>query len=333
MNIGSLKTLSYLTSFGLLAGIGYIGVTFYKNGGYGSFFDVDRAGAILNGVRPPDPPKRAELQYGADITPAIVNFDWTGKPPKIEKVATEDDSNDLEPVQVAVFEILEVTGVIAEEENPGDSHCIVRFKDPNADPKDMFLDVGDTLPPPNDGVGVLRILGDGVEFSFAEPDREAEIVPLSAQTKGELIVSVDESQLVRRPSLVGRRAGAGLGSSVAPSQTELRNGQYYIGSEDAALFQDNFADILSKDVKTETYYDEDGKRAGLKLTEVREGSIASRHGAQTGDVVVSINGSPVNSEQEAIQFINGNSDKYDVWQVEIMNMGRTRTETYHSPDN
>ena len=42
MNFGSLKTLSYLTSFGLLAGIGYIGVTFYKNGGYGSFFDVDR---------------------------------------------------------------------------------------------------------------------------------------------------------------------------------------------------------------------------------------------------------------------------------------------------
>ncbi|MEM9382750.1 MAG: PDZ domain-containing protein [Planctomycetota bacterium] len=333
MNIGSLKTISYLTSLGLLGGIGYVAYDYYENGRDQRYFDLERAGILLNGVQPPEPPRRAELQYTADITPAIVDFDWTGKPPKIEKVATENDAVDLEPVQVAVSEILEVIGIIAEPENPGDSHCIVRFKDPAADPQDMFLDVGDTLPSPNESVGVLRIMETGVEFSFAQSDRESEVVPFSEQVETDLIVSVDESELARRPSLVGRAAGAGLGSTTAPSQTELRNGQYYIGSEDAALFQDNFGDILSRDVKTETYYDENGKRAGLKLTEVREGSIAARHGAQAGDVIVSINGSPVNSEQEAIQFVKGNSDKYDVWQVQIMNMGRTRTETYHSPGN
>ena len=73
MNVGTLKTLSYLTSFGLLGGIGYIGYDYYENGQNVSYFSVARASDVLNGVRPPDPPMRAALDYKSDITPAIVD--------------------------------------------------------------------------------------------------------------------------------------------------------------------------------------------------------------------------------------------------------------------
>ncbi len=47
----------------------------------------------------------------------------------------------------------------------------------------------------------------------------------------------------------------------------------------------------------------------------------------------SINGSSVSSKQEAIQFVKNNSERYGVWEVQVMNLGRVRTEVYHSPDN
>jgi PDZ domain-containing secreted protein len=48
-------------------------------------------------------------------------------------------------------------------------------------------------------------------------------------------------------------------------------------------------------------------------------------------VIKAINGHPVNSEQEAISFIKNNKDKYDVWEVEIENKGKTKIVTYKVP--
>ena len=85
-------------------------------------------------------------------------------------------------------------------------------------------------------------------------------------------------------------------------------------------------------MKTKTRF-VDGKRSGVELTEVREGSIASRHGAQSGDVVISINGTPVNSQQEAIAFAKNNSERYSVWEVEVLRLGRIETIIYHSSND
>ena len=50
-------------------------------------------------------------------------------------------------------------------------------------------------------------------------------------------------------------------------------------------------------------------------------------------MIKSINGHPVSSQQEAIAWAKKNSDKYEIWQVEVENLGRTRIEVFHSPDN
>ncbi|MEM9382749.1 MAG: PDZ domain-containing protein [Planctomycetota bacterium] len=333
MNIGTLKTVSYLTSFGLLAGIGALGWDFYENGRDQRYFDYERADGVLNGVQPPEPPSRAGLRYVEDISPAIVDFDWTGKPPEERKAVEDLPTEDIVAVVTPVSEILEVLMVLGDESDPGESFCMVRFLDPAATPNTQWYAIGSTLPAPNETVSVAAILGSGVEFSFADKAREREFLDVSEAAKEALIVARSEqSEIVERKTSAIVRTGGTL-AQVAPAQTEKRNGQYYLGTEDADLFQANYGEILSRDVRTETYFDENGKRAGVKLTDVREGSAASRLGAQSGDVIISINGSPVSSEQEAIQFVKTNSDRYDVWEVRVRNLGRERTEVYHSPGN
>jgi len=333
MNVGTLKTLSYLTSFGLLGGIGYIGYDYYENGRSASYFDVARASDVLNGVQPPDPPKRVALDYVADISPAIVTFDWTGKPPEERTAVVETGPDDNAVVLTPVSDVLEVLMVLSDVEDPGASLCMVRFRDAAASPRMSWYAIGSTLPAPNETISIARIFGESVEFSFADRAREREVVLLSDQAADPVIVSLDDPSMVVKPKAADLVQQGQKDTAAAPTMTEKRNGQFYIGTEDAALFQNNYADIFSRDVKTETYYDKDGNRAGIKITEVRPGSIAQRHGAQTGDVIISINGTSVHSQQEAIKFAKDNSDRYSVWEVQVMNLGRVRTEVYHSSND
>ncbi|MEM6674003.1 MAG: PDZ domain-containing protein [Planctomycetota bacterium] len=331
MNASTLKTISYATSFAFLGGIGYVGYDYYENGRTAVYFDVERAGEVLNGVKAPPPQRSTALDYGRDITPSIVDFDWTGKPPP--EVAVKDPNAPDEPVEliVRVEEILEAIFVAYEGNNPGDSRCLLRFRDSTVKPRAILCKVGDTLPPPNDGVSVLRILDQGVEFSFAQPGREPEMIALSQRARESDLISAVSPEGIAQRRLVGSGGGSASLRQGPPLQTERRSGQYYVGTEDAALLGQSYQDVLSKDVTTRTYF-EDGERAGVELTEVRQNSVASRLGAQSGDVVISVNGHPVTSEQEAIQFAKANSSKYSVWEVQVMRLGRVETLIYHSPE-
>lgn len=334
MNVGTLKTLSYLSSFGLLGGIGYIGYDYVENGRNASYFDIKRAGKVLNNVSAPKAQKPVALDYEGDVRPAIVDFDWTAAPPPPPPEIVETGPEDTEPVVVPIADILDVMLAMSDPEDPSDSLCLLRFIDSSIEPKEQYMVVGSVLPSPHENVSVFRITPEGVEFSFADEDRESEFVTPGMRSNDGIITRVGEGESAQKRNINGVvKKGQIAGVTPAPAQTEKRNGQFYIGSEDADLFSTNYQEIFSKDVKTKTHYDENGKRAGVEITEVRAGSVASRHGAQSGDVVISINGTSVNSEQEAIGFVRNNSDRYDVWEVQVMNLGRVRTEVYHSPEN
>ena len=81
MNVGTLKTLSYLTSFALLGGIGYNIYDFWNKGQHEQYFVTDRAKGVLTGVQEPQAATSKGLSYQDDIKPAILDFDWTGAPP------------------------------------------------------------------------------------------------------------------------------------------------------------------------------------------------------------------------------------------------------------
>jgi len=332
MNVPTIKALAYLSSFACVSAMAYSGYDYLENDRGVSHFDADRAGAVLNGVRPPKAPAPVALDYKSDIEAAVVLFDWTGKPPPPPEVVNAAEAVDLPDPVIPVEDVLEVIMVASESRNPGDSFCSLRFVDSAVTPREQLFSVGASLPEPNDHVSVLNILPDGVEFSFSDEQRPSEVVALSIRSQaGDLIKRLGPGDKLVRRTLVGSGSSKSAAEG-APLLTERRNGQYFIGSDDAKQFADSYQQILSSDVKTKTRY-VDGKRSGVELTEVREGSIAARHGAQSGDVVISINGNPVNSQQEAIAFAKNNSERYSVWEVEVLRLGRVETIIYHSSND
>jgi hypothetical protein len=332
-NVGTLKTLSYLTSFGLLGGIGYSLYDYYEHGQHENYFDRERAKEVLNGVKEPVPAVAKGLNYQDDIKPAIVDANWTGAPPPPPPAPVEEGP--VEPVEqpvIPVDDILDVIGIIAASDDPASSRCLVRMVDsPTPGSSDLWLYTGDDLPAPHDHIAILSIKPQQVTFSFEDEEREPESIRPHARSENSLIAKADENGVVAplRPSIVGSAAASP--GAITPLRTLKKKGQYYIGTEDANSIANDYDQILSRDVSSETYYDENGKRAGIKLTRVASDSIAAQHGAQAGDVIKSINGYPVNSKQEAISFAKKNADRYEIWEIEVENLGRTRTEVYHSP--
>ncbi len=70
---------------------------------------------------------------------------------------------------------------------------------------------------------------------------------------------------------------------------------------------------------------------GIELTDVQPGGVAARHGAQSGDIIKSINDHSVASSSEAINFVKNNKDNYSTWVVVIENKGKQRVVTFDSP--
>lgn len=333
MNVGTLKTLSYLSSLGLLGGIGYVGYDYAQNGRDKQFYDKDATKALLDSVTPKPPPKRLGLNYNEDIKPALLGFDWTGAPPP-PPPPPEDKTKQPTVVTVTpVSDLLDVKSIFCAPMEPSDSLCLLTIKAIASTEGDLWFGIGDSLPAPNDNIAIFSIDENSVTFSFEDEERKREsLEPASLKDDLEtsVITKVTDANLVRKPN--GLRAIT-KGVKAEPRQrTEKVKGQYYTGREDIAEFNANYQQILSSDVKLETYM-KDGKRAGLKVREVKSGSIAARHGVQAEDVLISINNSPVTSEQQAIQYVRQNSDNTDVWRVKILRGGREIEEIYHSPED
>ncbi len=330
MNVGIVKTASYLASTVFLAGVAYVAYDYYTDGRNRAYFDLKRADSVLNNVKSPAAPRAAALDYEEDIKPAILLSNWTGALPEVVQEVAPTTTDDVAVRLTPVSEVLEVLMVLVDERDPGESLCLVRLADLQADPRDRWFAIGSTATSPEGEFSVYRITAGGVEFSFEDEERAREFLAPSSRTGADLIASLEEGAEFKTRQRTSLIAKAGLQEPDLPTRTEQVNGQFYLGTEDAEAFARDYQSILSNDVKTRTYM-KDGKRAGVELTEVREGSIAGRHGAQSGDVVISINGTPVGSQQEAISFAQANSERYSVWTIEVLRLGRVETVVYHSP--
>lgn len=83
MNVGTLKSLAYLASTALFAGMAYIGYEFFTSDleRMSRPADLSHTVGVLEGVEAPEPPRETGLDYTATIKPAVIGFDWTGAPP------------------------------------------------------------------------------------------------------------------------------------------------------------------------------------------------------------------------------------------------------------
>jgi membrane-associated protease RseP (regulator of RpoE activity) len=189
------------------------------------------------------------------------------------------------------------------------------------------------LPKPHESVVVDSITVKGVLFAFeGDEEREAELVKVPVVDDGLSIVEVGPDGLIM-PETESSIGAVSKPTVFRPERTTLVRKDYYlIGTEDAQRFSDDYASMIAqidhrrhRDPVTRQY-------DGIEIQSVPANSIAASHGVKSGDIIKSINGHPVTSSQEAIQFAKNNSEKYKVWEIVIENKGALRTVTYESPE-
>lgn len=283
-------------------------------------------------------PKRTGIVSYEDVKVGYHQFDWTGKPPP--KVVTNKNEGPVKPVIVSVDTLISVLMLRYDTDNPEDSVASIVYKstaqvdDSRIKTEGQDLRKGDTLAAPNDWATVVGITVEGIEFSFSEEGRENEVV--GPDFNAEAVIYLTDAAGAIRPSKDGRRIiqrapGAG-GKRFRDETYERRPGQFRIGYEDQQAIAENYPTLISSEIRHRRHRDpKTGRFDGIEIQSVTPGGLASRHGAQQGDIIRSINGHPVTSVAEAVSFVRDNKDKYDVWEVEIENQGRVRTVTYESP--
>ena len=267
------------------------------------------------------------LSYNNQVQPTFVLMNWTGKPEEKPKPENTAVTAPTAPPKRPVADYLRILMIRVDTTDPGGSLAAADYLEAQGDTY-LELQVGDHLPEPHDYAIVHAITERAVEFAFTD-NRENELLEPKALSQSGIVHVVDPNDL-KLPTKDGIPLGA-LPPRLQTTRLVARN-HYELGVEDMADFGENYARILTEDVRTSTYFDADGKRAGVQLDSVKQGSVASRHGALEGDVIISVNGHKVSSEQEAISFVKKNADKYKVWQVKILRLGREETIVYNTPE-
>jgi hypothetical protein len=332
MNVPTVKLFCWLTSASLTAGlVGYAYDFFSKIEEKRSPLDFEHVEAILNETADQ---KGIEVQQGIDyeeIKRTFIHMNWTGHvAPEPIVVETEAPEN-VRPTYTPVAELLKILMISVDTSNPATSTVLVNFVvGQGIEATEGTLREGEALPSPHNSIKLTSIRIDGVEFSFDQQGRDNETIRPSSVGDETLIVQVGPDG-VRYP--VSRSIP--MTTDTRPESSEhtmlIGTNRFRVGTEDAQYFNDNYAAILTNDVRTKTHY-EDGRRAGIKVQSIKAGSVASKHGIQTGDIIKSVNGHAVNSEHEGIKFFKTNQDKYSVWTVVVESMGKEKTMIFESPE-
>jgi len=305
-------------------------------------FDVGVAKEALNSVEKPEGPK-IDLVDTKTVESAFYDLNWTGEPPpppSVEQTPVAADG----PSITRVENILRVLYVQHDFDHPERSQAFVQYlagsgvPDPRPGAKltrvpGVFLRVGEHLAEPHRNVRVHAIdSSGGVTFAFEDEAREHEtMTPPSFETNTQ-IVQVSEDGIIRAPRTRIPKADP-KAAWVYQEKTQLVGRDHYaIGTEDQFRFAEDYPTILADEVRHRSHIDpKTGRRDGIELTEVKPGGMAARHGAQSGDVIKSINGERVNSTAEAITYVKHNKGNYDRWTVVVENKGKERTIIYDSP--
>ena len=339
MNVSRLRTTIWIVSALLTAGLGWyvyeIVVVFKNSQSLVASADVKR---VLEDVEDVGGPTRS-LVSSQLVRETFYDFDWTGKPAPIVVEVETPEAVEAEPIYTPVAEIIDVYFLQVDSARPERSRTFIKYKTAanvlgDAATVGQVLSPGDSLAEPHQYATIVSVtLDEGVTFAFKDEERpEESLRPEEYATEVE--IPVVDADTVRRPGMAmipqGRR-----GASWRPTQTtKVGSDSFQIGSEDAEDLGENYAHILSNEVRHRRHRDpKTGKFDEVEIQSVVSGSVAARHGAQVGDVIRSINGLPVTSVSEAITFVKNHEGEYSTWEVIVSNRGVERTVTYYSPSD
>ena len=340
MNVSTIKSLAWLAAAGLTAGLCWNVYEFWQAKQLGiELFDQQAAKARLGAEFASEPIQLSTIKASV-IDKTFYKLNWTGKEKPPEPVEpTEPEAT--KPKAVPVETLARILLIQEDSDAPAASSVLIAYRAASqvtSYPLGHSLKVGDALAAPHDAAFVKAISAmEGVTFRFEVADgeeaREDEVLLPAAFEKGIEIAWVGADGEVREPN---KTVAIKVVDNPPPYNpkltTPIGTNHYQVGSEDAFLFGDDAAGIIAREVRHRRHRDlRTGKFDGIELQKVQAGGIASRHGAQDGDIVKSINGHPVTSTSEAITYVKNSQDGTTTWVVVVENRGRERTVTYESP--
>jgi|688.fasta_scaffold00725_10 hypothetical protein len=341
MNIGQIKLLSWATTGTLTLGLSYYIFDYVRTMEIRHAMpDGAKAKLVLEDieqikVKTDDVVGYPDIKrlFHVTCSDCTSNLNWTGKEKVVEKPV--ENAAPTEAPKVRVADVLSIVMVKADTRDPRQSAVYLRYKTSSrvqgAPPMGVLVKVGEHLMPPLNKIRLDEVVPEGGWFVFEGEDRERELLGPARFDVSNFVVEVGPEGVRLPPTTLVPRAKL---EAFNPNRTaRLGSNAFQIGLEDARYFEENYQEIFARDVRTVRYQDpKTGRYAGIQITSVTPGSIASQHGAQEGDVIKSINGHPVTSTQEAIHFVKSNANKYSTWEVVVENKGQSRTVTYHSPN-
>ena len=280
------------------------------------------------------------VEYG-QVRAAMIDWAWNAPPPP----AVAEGRREEAPVQQAaltVDKLVKVLGYSVDVAEPANSKAILKYlpeskvrppaREAGAQLKEGTLKLaGQRLDGPIDHIRIVSITSEGVEFGFDE-DGAGDGDPAAGRLRP-----------VAAPGLRGPlRAGrAGRRDPDPQARVHHAHGDHPDRPEQvphrhrrrAADRRRLPAHPLGRGAaRAATATRPPAATTASSSSRSAPGSIAERHGAQTGDVIKSINGHPVTSQAEAINFVKTNAEMYDKWEVVVANLGQERTVTYYPPE-
>ncbi|MCE9593351.1 MAG: hypothetical protein K8S98_04085 [Planctomycetes bacterium] len=267
------------------------------------------------------------------------DLNWLGRPKEAAPIAKVDDTPKVVAENKSKLDnVVKIMAIYYDPESESETRTVIKYSsqagvDPNVIKNGMVSKrVGDHLDAPLGHAKVIKIDGSGVEFGFDDEQREHEVLrPKELDLLGRFVVLGEGGQpIVPDVRAIPRSPTYGQW----PKKTErIGQDKFRVGLDDAEYISKNFDKILVEEVRTVSHRDPvTQQRDGIQITDIKPGSTVEAHGGQSGDVIKSINGHPVKSEQEAIQFVKANADVYDKWEVEVENKGDTRIVIIYPPN-
>lgn len=336
MNVNQIKGVTWGTAVLLTAGLFWY-VYSFRTGlpSPAQLFDPDQARALLEKEHRSEGPKM-DLVALTDVRRTFQQLNWTGKeaaPPPPTEVAVKEP--EVVP-KTPVADLILVLFIAEDPDRPEKSQAFFHYRDTarvaDAQKQGLFLRAGDRLQAPLDYVRVESITAQaGVTFVFDDESRPRETVAPPLLETQRYTSSVAREDLIL-PQIPQLRQFEGRRPPHSPQTTLVGKDRYALGTEDMFLMAEDYPTIIAREVRHRRHRDpKTGKYDGIELQEVQPGGSFARHGAQSGDIIKSINGQPVSSVSEAITFVKNNKDRYTTWEVVVENRGQERTVIYESP--
>ncbi len=324
------RGLLWVATLGLVGLAGWQGYGMWQRHSRGAYIAKDTAhytGLISEALGTIDQKSVRNAEFLRDYQKLVtVPINGYVPPPPPPPVVVDD-----RPVAVAEKPLADILKVNAITEAPGGTgRVVVKYKDETVKPlrDELILAVGGALTYPYDGEpyhGKLKaIQGDSAVFEWFGKD--VELHPTRRE------------EGVKSPTVPGA-GGTAVETGLTASEIELLAAHksaektvalpdeagFVIGSEDYSTLS-NKADEYLREARLSDAKDADGKKYYTVGMLRNTSYLAKTYGIQTGDQLISINGTPVNGKAQAYTYVRENSS-LSKYVVVIRRKGKDITRT------